>query len=151
MTQIKLNINELLALESEIAGVAVSNQVLLKGLLQQDLSYVHKFRLEDIVCQIKPQRERLEKLREELLKEYGEEIDGQQVIKEFLDEDDAEKQKANPDFLKANEEMKNFLEMEVTIDVYSFTESDFNFMGSEYYPVFNKLIRQIKERTTATV
>ena len=45
--------------------------------------------------------------------------------------------------------MKEFLEMDIEVEVYSFRESDFNFKGTEYYPVFNKLIRKIKEQAMA--
>ncbi|HTN45664.1 MAG TPA: hypothetical protein VL098_04900 [Flavipsychrobacter sp.] len=146
MRQIELTISELFALESELLGVTYQGNIVLKGLLQQELSYVQKFRLEDIVNQVKPQRDRLNRLHEELLTIYGEEENGQVVIREFLNADEGEKA-INPAFVKANEALKSFLDMEVTIQLHAFRESDFSFTGTEYYPVFNKLIRKLKEQS----
>lgn len=149
MTRIELNMNELFALEAEITGVMIQDQVVLKGLLQQDISYVHKFRLDDLLAKITPFKERLNKLRTELVQKFGElKEDGQMVIKEFLEGSDGTEPKINPDYVTATGEIKDLLDMEVPLDVHPFMEEDFQFKATEYYPVFNKLIRKAKEQVS---
>jgi len=150
MTQ-EWNMNELFALEAEIAGINAQGQMIYKGLLQQDISYAQKFHLEDILYKIAPYKERLQKLRGELLQQYGKQTDGGNLtIPEFIETtgtDGEQQQVPNEDWQKANSELMKLMETQVSVEVHPFSATDFDFNATEYYPVFNKMIRRINEET----
>ena len=83
MEKISLKLHEFLTLETELFGVKnqQTGEVTSKGLLNEKLSLVAKFWLNELGKKVAAEKESVEKLREELIKKLGTEEEGQIFIK----------------------------------------------------------------------
>ena len=92
MEKISLKLHEILTLEGELYGLKnqQTGEVTSKGLLNEKLSLVAKFWLNELGKKVASEKESVEKLREELIKKLGTEEDGQIFIKMYDEVKDEE-------------------------------------------------------------
>jgi hypothetical protein len=108
MEKIKLSLNDALSLEFELNG-AVNQQtkeVIFNGLLSEKMSLKTKYWLTKLSDKLTSEKKTIEGLRDDLIKKYGKEEEGQVSIKPFLDEEGKE---LNPEFTKFSQEMNELL------------------------------------------
>jgi hypothetical protein len=140
MKKTKLTLGEIISLESEISGLSnqQTGEVLLKGLLSENINLVIKYRLSKLVDSFAADKKILDGLREELIKKYGEEKDGGIFIAPFLDE---AKTISNPNFVKFVNEYNTLLAEQKEVEHLVITLEDIKDVKSEgRYDVFLKLI-----------
>ena len=141
MNKKKLKLGEIIALEAEINGVVnqQTGEVVLKGLLSENISLIIKYRLSKLAETLLADKKTLDGLREGLIKKYGEE-DGKGGIQvlPFLDE---AKTIQNPKFISFANEYNTLLAEEKEIEFPSVTLDDLkDVKGEGFYGVFLKHI-----------
>lgn len=160
----KLNVGEIYGLEKELTGIRdqKTQATILKGLLSQELPGVQKYNLLDLLQdEITPNKEIVEKLQGELIKEYGvldeasggysipfyidEVVDGEPVI----DEKGEPKKVENPSLKEFNDKMEAILSQEKEISHEPFGLEYLEFKSTEVYPIFNKLVKSSKTQLKA--
>ena len=149
MKKTKLTLGEIIALESEISGLSnqQTGEVLLKGLLSENINLVIKYRLSKLTEQIASDKKVVEGLREELIKKHGEEKDGAIFVSPFSDE---AKTIPNPKWILFANEYNTLLAEQKEIEHPVITLEDIKDVKSEgRYDVFLKLLES--DVTEATV
>lgn len=149
MFKTKLTTKEVLALEIELNGFRDQEQnVLLKGLLNQKLSLLLKFRLTELVQKVAKIRTDVNDAKKLLYKELAEEnakVSGVFEIKHKIKETDAEGNEVevdNPNFIKLTKELTILDNEIVELEHYPFRAEDFDLQTEEVYPVFlSKILR----------
>lgn len=155
MPQITLSLGDIYALEVEIAGAKnpQTGEVQFKGLLNQELSLVTKFKLSEIKDRVSTHKKNVDTLREELIKKLGEEDkkSGGITLPTFIDkldkkgkpvknkEDQTEKE-VNPNFIEFNKEMEKLLAETKEIKLPLLKIEDFDIKTDETYEVFFKAL-----------
>lgn len=139
MNKIKLQLGEILALEAEINGITnqQTGEVVLKGLLAENINLIIKYRLTKLVEALSADKKTVEDMRNDLVKKYGEE-DGKGGIQvtPFLDE---AKTIQNPKFVLFANEYNALLAEEKEIEFPSVTLDDLkDVKGEGFYGVFLK-------------
>jgi len=125
MKQTKLTLGEIYTLNLELFGNENN-----KGLLSQPLPLKVKYWLQRLADKLKSEVATIDEVRNGLIKELGEEIDGQVQIKTD-----------SPNFVKFQEQYVELLKTEKEISHAIFTLEQFeNLEAAEYYAVFLKLI-----------
>jgi hypothetical protein len=140
MKKTKLTLGEIITLESEISGVSnqQTGEVLLKGLLSENINLVIKYRLSKLADSFAADKKILDGLRDELIKKYGEEKDGAIFVAPFLDE---AKTVQNPKFVQFAQEYNTLLAEQKEIEHPVVTLEDIKDVKSEgRYDVFLKLL-----------
>ena len=140
MKKTKLSLGEIINLESEINGLTnqQTGEVVLKGLLSENISLVMKYRLTKLADSIAPDKKVLDGLRDELIKKHGEEKDGSIFVSQFLDEP---KTVINPKFIQFANEYETLLAEQKEIEHPIVTLEDIKDVKSEgRYTVFLKLL-----------
>jgi hypothetical protein len=140
MKKTKLTLGEIIALESEISGLTnqQTGEVVLKGLLSENINLVIKYRLSKLADSFAADKKILDGLRDELIKKYGEEKDGAIFVSPFLDE---AKTLQNPNFGQFVQEYNTLLAEQKEIEHPVVTLEDIKDVKSEgRYDVFLKLI-----------
>ena len=141
MNKKKLKLGEIIALEAEINGVVnqQTGEVVLKGLLSENISLIIKYRLSKLAETLIADKKTLESLREGLIKKYGEEDGkGNMEVVPFLDE---AKTVQNPKFVSFANEYNALLAEEKEIELPSVTLDDLkDVKGEGFYGVFLKHI-----------
>jgi hypothetical protein len=155
MEKITLKLFEFYNLDVEINGM-VNPQTQEKttlGLLNEKLSLVTKYWLTDVGKKVAQEKNSIEELKNELIKKYGTEVDGNISIPIMVNELDAKNQKVyesdgttekfvvNPVYFNFEREYAELLETEKELEYHPFSLSDFlNVETSENYLTFFKLI-----------
>jgi hypothetical protein len=125
MKNTTLTLGEIYTLNLELFGNENN-----KGLLSQPLSLKVKYWLQRLADKLKSEVATIDEVRNGLIKELGEEIDGQVQIKND-----------SPNFVKFQEQYVELLDTEKEITHAIFTLDQFeNLEAAEYYAVFLKLI-----------
>lgn len=140
MKKTKLTLGEIITLESEISGLTnqQTGEVVLKGLLSENINLVIKYRLSKLAESIASDKKVVDGLRDELIKKYGEEKDGAIFVVQYLDE---AKTIINPKFVQFAQEYETLLAEEKEIEHPVVTLEDIKDVKSEgRYGVFLKLI-----------
>ena len=140
MKKTKLSLGEIIGLESEINGLSnqQTGEVLLKGLLSENINLVIKYRLSKLADSIAADKKVVEGLREELIKKHGEEKDGAIFVAPFLDE---AKTISNPKWVLFANEYNTLLAEQKEIEHPVITLEDIKDVKSEgRYDVFLKLV-----------
>jgi hypothetical protein len=140
MKKTKLTLGEIINLESEISGLSnqQTGEVLLKGLLSENINLVIKYRLSKLAEQIASDKKVVEGLREELIKKHGEEKDGAIFVSPFSDE---AKTIPNPKWILFANEYNTLLAEQKEIEHPVITLEDIKDVKSEgRYDVFLKLL-----------
>jgi len=142
MSQITLKLNEILTLEAELNGFTnpQTGEKVLEGFLKEKLNLATKYRLTKLSEELKKEKSILDGLRDDLIKEYGTEEDGQTTIKMF---EDKKQTKINSKFLEFQSKYTELLDEEKVIDYTPLTISDLDKVESnENYSVLFKLIQE---------
>jgi hypothetical protein len=142
MEKKSLKLAEYYQLEAELNGVT-NNQTgekVLNGLLSQKLTLSTKYWLTDLAKRVKEQTEACENLKNELIKKYGEEKDGQIQIT-FNVKNEAGEDVPNPKFLEFQNEYQNLLNEERELEYKELKLSDIGDIETEdsYHLLFSLL------------
>ena len=148
MEKISLKLHEFLTLETELFGVKnqQTGEVTSKGLLNEKLSLVAKFWLNELGKKVASEKESVEKLREELIKKLGTEEEGQVFIKMYDEVKDEEgntvSRSLTSNFIEFNQEYEKLLSEEKELEYRSFDLSELANVETEgNLNVFFKLVK----------
>jgi hypothetical protein len=148
MEKISLKLHEFLTLEAELFGVKnqQTGEVTSKGLLNEKLSLVSKFWLNELGKKVAAEKESVEKLREELIKKLGTEEEGQVFIKMYDEVKDEEgntvSRSLTSNFIEFNQEYEKLLSEEKELEYRSFDLSELANVETEgNLNVFFKLVK----------
>lgn len=142
MEKITLSLNDALSLEFELNGAVnpQSKEVIFNGLLSEKMSLKTKYWLTKLADKLASEKKTVEGLREELIKKYGKEEEGQVFIKTFLDEETKE---INPDFASFSKEMSELLSEKKEFDYNPIPLEDLAEISSEgRYNLIFKLVKE---------
>lgn len=157
MSKITLSLEEVYTLDVEIGGAKnpQTGEQEFKGLLNQELSLVTKFKLSDTKDRISSHKKNVDSLREELIKTLGEEDkeSGQVSLpmttnkvdakgKLVKDDDGKLIKELNPNFIEFNEKFNELLKETVELELPDFKIQEFDIKTSEKYDVFFKLLKK---------
>lgn len=115
MAEYKISLNEVLNLAIELEGHKnpTTGEFTVKGILNQELSLLAKYWLTRLAKTIADEKAKVETLRNELVKKYGEEDgNGNVQIKIFSDE---ENKTVSPKYIEFSNEFSTLLAEQVTI------------------------------------
>ena len=151
MEKITLKLGDILQLESEINGYVdrETNEVIYEGFSKQNLSIILKYELSDLSTILKGERTKIDSLRDELIKKYGED-DGKGGImvkmkNEVKDEEgNITGYVVNPKYLEFDNEYGTLLNQEIEIEYPEITKQDLKDAGKtkDKYLVLFKLIKK---------
>ena len=148
MEKISLKLHEFLTLEAELFGVKnqQTGEVTSKGLLNEKLSLVSKFWLNELGKKVASEKESVEKLREELIKKLGTEEEGQVFIKMYDELKDEEgnivSRSLTSNFIEFNQEYEKLLSEEKELEYRAFDLSELANVETEgNLNVFFKLVK----------
>ena len=148
MEKISLKLHEFLTLEAELFGVKnqQTGEVTSKGLLNEKLSLVSKFWLNELGKKVASEKESVEKLREELIKKLGTEEEGQVFIKMYDEVKDEEgntvSRSLTSNFIEFNQEYEKLLSEEKELEYRPFELSELANVETEgNLNVFFKLVK----------
>jgi uncharacterized membrane protein YheB (UPF0754 family) len=142
MAQIELSLSEILTLEAELNGFTnpQTGEKILDGLMKQKLGLGIKYRLTKLSEELKAEKAILDSLKDELIKEYGEEEDGQISVNVFGDK---EGNKINPKFIQFQEKYGELLSEKKDITYSPISLSDIeSIVSDDSYNVLFKLIQE---------
>lgn len=142
MEKIKLSLNDALSLEFELNGATnpETKQVIFNGLLSEKMSLKTKYWLTKLSDKLTSEKKTIEELRNDLIKKYGKEEEGQVFIKTFLDE---EKKEINPDWTSFSKEMSELLLEKKEFDYNPIPLEDLADISSEgRYNLIFKLVKE---------
>lgn len=142
MAQITLKLHEILTLEAELNGFTnpQTGERVLEGFLKEKLNLGTKYRLTKLSEELKKEKAILDGLRDELIKEYGEEKDGQISIPTF---EDKKQTKVNPKFIEFQSKYTQLLDEDKTVDYTPLAISELEKIESnENYSILFKLIEE---------
>jgi hypothetical protein len=151
MDKITLKLGDVLQLESEINGYVdpQSGEQIYEGFSKQNLSIILKYELSDFSATLKSERSKVEALRDELIKKYGEEDgNGGIMVKMRNDVKDEEGNVTgtviNPKYLEFDKEYGTLLNQEIEIEYPEITKDDLKDAGKtkDKYQVLFKLIKK---------
>ena len=141
MSKIKLALGEILALEAEINGITnqQTGEVVLKGLLSENINLIIKYRLTKLAESLTSDKKTLDDMRNDLIKKYGEEDGkGNLQVSPFSDE---AKTIQNPKFALFANDYNTLLAEQKEIDFPTITLEDLKDVKSEgFYGVLLKHI-----------
>ncbi len=151
MEKITLKLGEILELESEITGfVSPQNgEVIFEGFLKQNLDIVLKYELTDFSAELTNERKKVEGLRDDLIKKYGED-DGNggimvKMYNEVKDEQGNVVDKTiNENYIKFDEEYGTLLNNDKEMEYPEITKEDLKMAGKtkDKYKTLFKLIKK---------
>ena len=154
MDKITLKLGDVLQLESEINGYTEpqSGEQIYEGFSKQNLSIILKYELSDFSTTLKTERTKIDSLRDELIKKYGED-DGKgglwvKMHNEVKDEEGSVIGKVlNPNYLEFDKEYGTLLNQEIELEYPEITKQDLKDAGKtkDKYMVLFKLIKKEKE------
>jgi len=106
----KLKLFEVLNLITEIGGYTNPNtgEVVLEGLLNQNISYSTKYKIKSSIKQIESEKSIIDEMQQDLIKKYGTEKDGSIGIDRVIIDKDGNQQ-LNPNFVNFQEDWNKFL------------------------------------------
>ncbi len=141
MAQIELSLAEILTLETELNGFVnpQTNERVTEGFLREKLNLATKYRLSKLADELAKEKQLIEKLKNDLIKEHGEEKeDGTVTIEMFEDES---KTKLNPKFIEVQQRYIELLDEKKEIEYTPLSISDLENVTTENnYTVLFKLV-----------
>lgn len=150
MEKVTLKLYEIYSLHAEINGLVnqQTGEVISKGLLNEKLKLSSKYWINELAKKIAEEREPIEKLKEEMIKKYGEEDEkGGIGIPRFINlvknnEGQIVSSDINPKFVEFEKEFTTLLQEEKSLEHKEFKLSEFENIETERaYPVFFKLVK----------
>lgn len=151
MEKITLRLGDILQLESEINGYTEpqTGEQVYEGFTKQNLSIILKYELSDFSKTLKSERSKVEVLRDELIKKYGEEDgNGGIMVKMYNEVKDEEGNVTgsvvNPQYIEFDNEYGTLLSREVELEYPEITKEDLKDAGKtkDKYQVLFKLIKK---------
>jgi hypothetical protein len=151
MEKITLKLGDVLQLESEINGYIEpqTGEQMFEGFSKQNLSIILKYELSDFSTELKGERTKVETLRDELIKKYGEEDgNGGVLVKMYNevkdDEGNVTGKVVNPQYIEFDNEYGVLLNQEIEIEYPEITKEDLKEAGKtkDKYQVLFKLIKK---------
>ncbi len=154
MEKITLKLGDILQLESEINGYVdpQSGDQIYEGFAKQNLSIILKYELSDFSTTLKTERTKVEALRDELIKKYGEDdgkgglwVKTHNEVKD--DEGNIIGKVINPKYVEFDKEYGTLLNQEIELEYPEITKQDLKDAGKtkDKYMVLFKLIKKEKE------
>ena len=109
MATIELSLAEILTLEAELNGFVnpQTGEKVLDGFLKEKLNLTTKYWLSKLSSKLQSEKAILDKIKQDLIREYGEEKDGMMSIEMFEDE---ARTKVNPKFVEFQQKYAELLE-----------------------------------------
>jgi len=149
MEKIILSLNEILQLESEINGYLnpENGEIIYQGFLKTNLPIILKYELTELSETLFKERKKIDMLRDELIKKYGEEENGNIAIKminEIKDEEgNITSKEINPSYVEFSKEYSELLNQEKEIEYPEITKENLKKAGEtkDNYKILFKLIR----------
>jgi hypothetical protein len=151
MEKITLKLGDVLQLESEINGYTdpQNGEQVFEGFSKQNLSIILKYELSDFSTELKGERSKVETLRDELIKKYGEDDgNGGILVKMYNevkdDEGNVTGKVVNPQYLEFDKEYGVLLNQEIEIEYPEITKEDLKDAGKtkDKYQVLFRLIKK---------
>lgn len=150
MEKMTLKLGEILQLCNEINGLTIpeTGERIFEGFLNQNLDIILKYELTDLGELLTKEKKKIESLRDELIKKYGTEINGNMAVKMYNEEKDEEGNvigsRINPQYVEFDKEYGTLLDQEKEIDVPEITKQDLKEAGKskDRYQVLFKLIKK---------
>ena len=143
MAQITLKLHEILTLEAELNGFInpQTGEKVLEGFLKEKLNLKTKYYLTKLSEELKKEKTTLDGLRDELIKEYGEEKEGKISLDTFIGDDD--KKEVNPKFIEFQQKYTELLNEDKDIEYTPIPVSALDAVESnENYTILFKLIEE---------
>lgn len=150
MEKITLKLGDVLQLESEINGYTdpQNGEQVFEGFSKQNLSIILKYELSDFSTELKGERSKVETLRDELIKKYGEDDgNGGILVKMYNEVKDEEGnvigKVINPQYVEFDKEYGVLLNQEIEIEYPEITKEDLINAGKtkDNYIVLFRLIK----------
>lgn len=150
MEKIKLKLGEILQLGHEINGFInpENGQKEYDGFLKQDISIILKYELSELGESLEKEKKKVDGLRDELIKKYGQEENGSLVVKMFIDELDEEgnlkTRQINPKYIEFDKEFGELLNQQKEIEYPTITKQDLKDAGKtkDNYKILFKLVKK---------
>lgn len=150
MEKQKLKLGEVLQLSYELNGFTnpETGEKIYEGFLNQNLSIILKYELTDCGEFLVKERKKIESLRDDLIKKYGEEVEGNLLVKMYIDEKDEEgnviSSVINPKYIEFDNEYGSLLNQEKEIEFPEITLQDLKDAGKtkDKYLVLFRLINK---------
>jgi hypothetical protein len=150
MEKVTLKLQEYYQLYSELNGFVnqQTGETVSKGLLSERVKLTTKYWLADLAKKIAAEKESIDKLREELIKKYGIEENGNVTIPIYINEviDDETKEvvsrEINPNFILFQNDFNLLLQEERELEYHPFKLEDFENVETDgVYVTFFKLVQ----------
>jgi hypothetical protein len=143
MEKITLSLNDALALEAELNGVAdtQTQEVLFKGLLTEKMSLKTKYWLTKLSDKLLSEKKTINSLREELIKKHG--TEGENGMISIVAFEDAERTNATEAYVSFVSEMNALLAEEKEFDYNPLSIDELGDISAEGR--FNLIFKLIKE------
>jgi hypothetical protein len=150
MEKNKFKLGDVLQLESEINGFVnpETGQKVYDGFLKQNLSILLKYELVEFGETLKKEKNKVETLRNELVKKYGEETETGILVKMFIETKDEEgnvvSRTMNPQYIEFDTEYGELLNAEIELEYPEITKEDLKSAGktNDAYHVLFRLIKK---------
>lgn len=146
-----IKLGEALQLESEINGQInpQSGEIIYEGFMKQNLSIILKYDLKELCEFLENEKKKVESIRNDLIKKYGENDDEGNFIVKMLEEVKDEKgtivsKKISENYLKFDQEYTELLEKDITITYPIIKKEDLIRAGDtkDDYKILFKLIKK---------
>jgi hypothetical protein len=150
MEKIKLKIYEVYSLQSELLGNMnrQTGEVYIKGLLNEKLSIATKYYLDKLSETLSKEIEKIEKLKEEFIKEKGQEDEKgglfipMRINEEFNEQGELVNFDVNPVYLEVQEEINKLMMGECEIEYRPFTLEELKVETEVNPQILFKLIQE---------
>lgn len=150
MEKITLKLGDAVQLEREINGFVNpdNGKQEYEGFLKQDISIILKYELSELGEDLEKERKKIDLLRDELIKKYGEEYQGGLSVKMFIDQKDDDgniiSRSINPKYIEFDKEMGELLSQEKEFTYPTITKDDLKSAGKtkDKYIILFKLIKK---------
>lgn len=148
MSTVKLKLLEARELQKELFGFRdEKGEVVLKGILSQDLRAITKFKLVKLGKKIQETDQAVEEQRKELVEKYGTEVKNpngetyKEVVQFKKDKKGNPTAELTEEFEKFAKEFTELLNAPIEYEIDKLTESDLDFKTDEIYPyIFEYLV-----------
>ena len=142
LEKITMPLADLTVLEAELNGFShpETGEVLVKGFINEKINLGVKYRLSDLSDFLLNEKKKLEGIRNDLIKKYGEEKNGNIGIETFLDE---AKTQVNPKFIEFQNEYNELLSLDKEVSYFPIPVSELDKIDSEAnYKLIFKLVKK---------
>ncbi len=155
MEKNKFKLGDVLQLESEINGFVnpETGERIYEGFLNQNLSIILKYELTELSEVLTKERKKVDSLRDDLVKKYGEETDKGGMMVKMLnevkdDEGNVVSRVVNPKYVEFDKEYSQLLNTEIEIEYPEITKEDLKEAGKskdKYLVLFRLIKKETKE------